>query len=397
MDIRQIKIRKLKGDRIIWAIIILLCLFSIFAVYSTGSKLADPYHKESLWFLFRSHVFYIVVGFIMMFVMSNINYRWIGRFSRIGLILGILLIILTLAFGREAGDAKRSLVVFGISFQTIQMAEVLFIIFFAQWISRAKDDINDLKRVFLPILIYIGITCILIMSQKTSGGIILGATYLVLLFVSQLKKKYFFGIVGTLLILAIIGFTVIMNSNTKALRLDTAKARIEAFTGKGEVNKETIITEAAIARGGLLPTPGASLLMSSVGESYSDYIFAFIVEEYGIIIGAFIVLLYLGLFYRVKKSAGTIQSTFGSYLVIGLGFFVTFQALTHILVCVGYFPATGETLPLISRGGMSIVTMSFCLGIIINISEEARKEKKQEQKTTEAKNTINEAIPNYRA
>lgn len=387
MDIRNIKIGKLRGDRIIWAIIILLCLFSIFAVYSTGSKLADPYHKESLWFLFRSHVFYIIFGLIVMFIMSNINYRWIGRFSRIGLILGFLLIILTLAFGREAGDAKRSLVVFGISFQTIQMAEVLFIIFFAQWVSRAKDDINDLKRVFLPMLIYIGVTCLLIMSQKTSGGIILGATYLVLLFISQLKKKYFFGIVGSVVFVAVIGLVIIMNSNTQLFRLDTAKARIESFTGKGEINKETIITEAAIARGGVLPTPGASVLMSSVGESYSDYIFAFVVEEYGIVLGAFIILLYLGLFYRVRKSASTIQSSFGSCLAVGLGFFITFQALTHILVCVGYFPATGETLPLISRGGMSIVTMSFCLGILLNISEEARKEKKAVKEGQQRTNT----------
>ncbi|MDR0368621.1 MAG: FtsW/RodA/SpoVE family cell cycle protein [Bacteroidales bacterium] len=380
MKIQNLKIGKLKDDPIIWAIMIILCLFSIFAVYSTGSKLGDPYHRESLWFLLRSHVLYIILGIVLMFIMGNVNYRWIGRFSKIGLIAGFLLIVFTLFFGKEAGDAKRSLVVFGISFQTIQIAEVLFIIYFAQWISRAKDEINNFKKVLLPMLIYIAITCILIMSQKTSGGIILGITFVVLLFISQLKKKYFFSIVGTLLFVAIMGLTFIMNSNTKILRLDTARTRIESFIGSGEINKETIITEAAIARGGVLPSPGSSILMSSVGESYSDYIFAFIVEEYGILTGIFIILLYLGLFYRIKKSAIAAQSTFGSYLAIGLGFFITFQALTHILVCVGYFPATGETLPLISRGGMSIVTMSFCLGILLNISDEAKRARKELKK-----------------
>ena len=373
--ISKIKATKWQGDSILWAIIILLCIFSIFAVYSTGSKLADPYNRESIWFLFRSHVFYLIAGLIIMLVMSKIHYRWINRLSFIGLILGVILIIFTMIFGQEAGDAKRNLVVFGISFQTIQIAEVLFIIYFAQWIARAKDEINDLKRVFLPMLIYIAITVLLIMSQKTSGGLILGLTYAVLLFISQLKKKYFFGLMGLVVLVGGLGLTIILKTDTKALRLDTAKVRIESFIGKGEVNKETIITEAAIARGGLLPTPGASLLAGSVGESFSDYIFAFIVEEYGIILGSFIVLLYLGLFYRVRKAAVSLQSSFGGYLAIGLGFFITFQALTHILVCVGLFPATGETLPLISRGGMSILTMSFCLGILLNISAEAKKEK----------------------
>ena len=373
--INKIKAVRWQGDSILWAIIILLCIFSIFAVYSTGSKLADPYNRESIWFLFRSHVFYLIAGLIIMLVMSKIHYRWINRLSFIGLILGVILIIFTMIFGQEAGDAKRNLVVFGISFQTIQIAEVLFIIYFAQWIARAKDEINDLKRVFLPMLIYIAITVLLIMSQKTSGGLILGLTYAVLLFISQLKKKYFFGLMGLVVLVGGLGLTIILKTDTKALRLDTAKVRIESFIGKGEVNKETIITEAAIARGGLLPTPGASLLAGSVGESFSDYIFAFIVEEYGVIFGSFIVLLYLGLFYRVRKAAVSLQSSFGGYLAIGLGFFITFQALTHILVCVGLFPATGETLPLISRGGMSILTMSFCLGILLNISAEAKKEK----------------------
>jgi len=373
--IDKIKTSKLSGDRIIWVAIILLCMFSVFAVYSTGSKLADPYHKESLWFLFQSHAFFIILGLVIMFFMSKINYRWIGRFSKIGLLVGFLLILFTLIFGKEAGEAKRSLVIFGFSFQTIQIAEVLFIIYFAQWLSRVKAEINDLKRVFLPMLIYMGITCLLITSQKTSGGIILGVTYMMMLSVSQLKKRYFFPLMGVVLLMAGIGLTILVKSDMEIFRSTTAKSRIESFLGIAPPNREEIITEAAIARGGILPTPGASVLGSSVGESFSDYIFAFIVEEYGIIFSSFIIILYLVLFQRVRKSAVNIQSTFGSYLGIALGFFITFQAMTHVLVCVGYFPATGETLPLISRGGMSILTMSFCLGIILNISEEARKEK----------------------
>ena len=375
-------IKKLKGDRVIWGIIVLLCIFSIFVVYSTGSKLADPLHKESLWFLIRGHIFYLLLGFAVMYAVSNINYRWIGRLAKIGLLVGIFLVILTFVFGENMGDAKRSLRIFGISFQTIQLAEVLFIIYFAQWLSRVKDEINNLKSVLFPMLVYIAVSCVLITSQKTSGGIILGITYLVLLFVSQLKKKYFFALFGCIVIVGGLFTSIILKSNTTLFRLDTAKSRVESFLGIGEVNRETIITEAAVSRGGILPNPGGSVLMGSVGESFSDYIYAFLVEEYGILVGILVILFYLGLFYRIRRASTHIQSTFGAYLAVGLGFFIVFQAFTHILVCVGYFPATGETLPMISRGGMSILTMSFCLGILLNISEEA----KEDWKKLKAKN-----------
>jgi cell division protein FtsW len=370
-------IGKLKGDRVIWGIIILLSVFSIFVVYSTGSKLGDPLHRESLWFLIRGHVFYLILGFLMMYVVSHVNYRWIGRLSKIGFLIGLLLVFLTFIFGEDIGEAKRSLKIFGISFQTIQLAEVLFIICFAQWIARLKGDINNLKRALLPMMIYAGITCLLITSQKTSGGIIMGVTYFMMLFVSQLKKRYFFALLGSLVITGGLFLLIISKYNISLFRLDTAKERIESFMGKGELNKETIITEAAIARGGILPSPGGSVLMGSVGESFSDYIYAFLIEEYGILTGILIILLYLGLFYRIRRAAVSIQSTFGAYLSIGLGFFIVFQAFTHMLVCVGYFPATGETLPMISRGGMSILTMSFCIGILLNISEEAKEERRK--------------------
>ena len=371
---------KLKGDRIIWGIVAFLCIFSVFVVYSTGSKLADPLHKESLWFLIRGHILYLILGVIAMYVVSNVNYRWIGRLSKIGLLVGIILVFLTFMLGESVGGAKRSLQILGISFQTIQLAEVLFIIYFAQWTSRVKGDINELKRVLLPMVIYIGITCVLITSQKTSGGVILGITYFVLLFVSQLKKRYFFAMTACMLLVGGLFLFIILKSDTTFFRLDTAKTRIEAFMGKTELNKETIITEAAIARGGFLPNPGGSVLMGSVGESFSDYIYAFLIEEYGIVAGILVILLYLGLFYRIRRAATHIQSTFGAYLAVGLGFFIVFQAFTHIMVCVGYFPATGETLPMISRGGMSILTMSLCFGILLNISEEAKEDRLEGEK-----------------
>ena len=368
-------ISRLKGDKMIWTIICFLFVFSVFIVYSTGSKLGNPLHRESLGLLFWGHIFYFILGFLIMFVMSNINYRWIGRLSKIGFLLGILLVLLTFMFGESLGEAKRSLKVFGISFQTIQLAEVLFIIYFALWVSRVKGEINNIKRVLLPMIAYMGITCLLIVSQKTSGGIIIGMTYCVILFVSQLKKRYFSAIIGSLAFVVCLFVFVSVKTDVSVFRSNTVKARFEAYTGKADVNRETIITEAAIARGGILFNPGGSILMGSVGESFSDYIYAFFIEEYGALFGILLMWMYVVLFYRVRKAALSIQSAFGAYLALALGFFIVFQAFTHIFVCIGYFPATGETLPLISRGGMSIVTMSFCLGILLNISAEAKEDR----------------------
>ena len=366
----------LKGDKIIWAIALLLFIFSVFIVYSTGSKLGNPTKRESLGFLFWGHIFYYVLGFILIYIMSNVNYRWIGRLSKIGFLAGIILVLLTFIFGESFGEAKRSLRIFGISFQTIQLAEVLFIIYFAQWIARIKGEINNIRNTLIPILLYICVTCLLIVSQKTSGAIIMGTTYFAMLFVSQLKKRYFFAITACILITASLFVFILLKTDTTLFRANTAKARIEAYIGTTELNKETIITEAAIARGGLLPNPGGSVLMGSVGESFSDYIYAFFIEEYGALLGILLMWLYVALFFRVRKAAIHIQSTFGAYLAMGLGFFIVFQAFTHIMVCIGYFPATGETLPLVSRGGMSIVTMSLCMGILLNISQEAKEDRK---------------------
>ena len=372
---------KLKGDRIMWGIILCLSIISIFIVYSTGSKLAAPQHKESLWHLFSDHIIYLILGFFVMYVMSDVNYRRIGRLAKIGLLVAVFLLLWTLIFGKSVGGAKRSLEVFKTSFQVIQLIEVLFIIYFALWVSRVKSEINNFKSVLLPMLGYVVITCALIIPQKASGGIIMGVTYFAILFVSQLKKKYFFAVSACVLITGGMFLSIILNSEVGILQ--RLKSRVESHIGIGELNKETIITEAAVSRGGLLPNPGGSVLKGSVSESFSDYIYAFLIEEYGILLGIAVILLYLGLFYRIRRAAIHIQSTFGAYLSVGLGFFIVFQAFTHILVCVGYFPATGETLPMISRGGMSILTMSFCLGILLNISEEAKEDKKTENVKSE--------------
>lgn len=388
--------RKGTGDRIIWTIVIFIAICSIFAVYSTGSKLND-YHKESLWFLLTEHVFYLAVGFLIMYIFQFIDYRWFKRLAKIGLIVGVFLLIATLAFGVVEGGSKRSISILGRKVQTIHFIELCTVVYLSSWIAKAKENINDIKHKFIPMCLYIFLFCLFIMSQKTSASLILGVTCVVLLFVSQLKIKYFFGTFGIIMIVGLLGLSVLLSDavnpktdNAFFRRIGTMKVRVESFLHSDNTHKDIITTEAAIASSSLLPRPGGNIHGNSVQESYSDYIFAFFVEEYGIFAGIFLVFLYLSLFYRVIITARTISTSFGAYLAIGIGFLIVFQAMTHICVCLGIFPATGETLPLFSKGGISILTTSFSVGIVLSISREAKEEiRKRKEESILLKQQIN--------
>ena len=379
-------IRRDKGDKVIWVVALLLCIVSVCAVYSTGSKLGDPYHRESLWFLFRKHALFLVVGVAIMFVFSQLNFRLLGKFSRVLLLIAVVLFVLTIAWGISDSGAKRSISILGFEFQTIHAIEVLFVIYMAQWIALVRNNINNWKRVYLPMLLFIGVMCMLISTQKTSAGVILGITCMVMLFSSQLRAKYIAVTVlgGGVLIGLLVTVLFVSSIGHKAEeigRAGTAKSRIERFLNKDQAHRETILTEAAIATGGF--NPGNSVQTGAVDQSYSDYIYAFIVEEYGLAVGTIVVLLYLTLFFRVYKITQYIQSSFGMYLALGLGFLIVFQALTHICVCNGLFPSTGETLPMISRGGTSILITSCCFAILLNLSIEAKKDKKKMKENNE--------------
>lgn len=389
--IKQLNIRniigKFEGDKIIWIIVTCLSVFSMIVIYSAASGLSNDLSKQNFLFYFRSHGFNLLLGFTLMYIIHLIDFRWFGRFSKIGFVFGIILLIATIAFGQESNEAKREL--FGI--QTFYLVEFSVLVFLAQLIAKWGDDINDIKRRFLPLLGAILLVTVLMMTQNVSTSIILFATCFVMLFVSPLKKRIFF---SSVIILVVLG-GLFISTNGFGLpgfnRFETVKNRIERFFIPEETNIETyvktinpdnirqeILAEGAIATGGIIPIngPGNSIYNNYLPQCYSDYIFAITVEEYGAIIGIILMILYLILFYRVFQIVRNIKSAFGAYLVVGLGFLIVFQALIHILVNIGMFPSTGQTLPLFSWGGMSIIITSICFGIILSISKEAQKERK---------------------
>ncbi|MDX9889714.1 MAG: FtsW/RodA/SpoVE family cell cycle protein, partial [Bacteroidales bacterium] len=274
------------------------------------------------------------------------------------------------------------------------IVEFFVLIYLSQICAKWGNDINLLKEKFLPLLAFILIVIGLMMTQNVSTSIILMATCFVILFVSPLKKKLFF----TTLI--VIGLFAALFITTNGLgipgfnRFETVKNRIERFFVPKEIDIESyvkninpdnvrqeILAEGAIASGGILPVngPGNSIYNSYLPQCYSDYIFSITIEEYGAMIGILLLTLYLILFYRVFRIVRNIKSLFGAYLVIGLGFLLVFQALIHVLVNVGLFPSTGQTLPMFSWGGMSIIVSSISLGIILNVSKETIKEKHKKE------------------
>jgi cell division protein FtsW len=381
---------RFEGDVIIWIITIILMVFSMIVIYSAASGLSDDLTKQNFFFYLRSHGFNLILGFLIMYIIHLMDYRWFGRLSKIGIAFGIILLIATIVFGKESNDAKREL--FGI--QTFYIVEFFVLIYLSQICAKWGNDINLLKEKFLPLLAFILIVIGLMMTQNVSTSIILMATCFVILFVSPLKKKLFF----TTLI--VIGLFAALFITTNGLgipgfnRFETVKNRIERFFVPKEIDIESyvkninpdnvrqeILAEGAIASGGILPVngPGNSIYNSYLPQCYSDYIFAITIEEYGAVIGILLLTLYLILFYRVFRIVRNIKSLFGAYLVIGLGFLLVFQALIHVLVNVGLFPSTGQTLPMFSWGGMSIIVSSISLGIILNVSKETIKEKHKKE------------------
>ena len=387
-------------DKVLWIIVILLAIFSILAVFSTSNKLNVA--GSSFLFLLSEHIVYVLLGIGLMFALQKFPpYKAYGIHGRFFLILAIVLLVATLFFGVSEGGSKRSISVLGHKIQTIHMIELCIVIHFSSWLKRVGDGINDIKHVYIPMLLYILVCCLLIATQKTSASLILGFTLVVLLFLSQLKLKYFLGTILIVGVAAGLGLSVLLSDavnpkseNAIFSRLGTMKVRIESFLDKDETHKDIITTEAAIATSRFLPMPGASVHSASVKESYSDYIFAFFVEEYGILFGIIVVLLYLSLFYRTIKISKYLHNDFGKYLALGLGFMITFQAITHICVCVGVFPATGETLPMFSKGGISIVTTSVEIGILMNISRVARQNKIKEKEIKSEEKQLKSEVEN---
>lgn len=365
-----------KGDRVIWIIVIVLSVFSLLAVYSSTGSLAYRYQGGNTAYYFLKQLGFLLAGLSIIFIIHLIPYKVYSPISQLLLLISIPLLAVTLLFGTSLNQAARWLAIpgLGITIQTSDFAKIALIMYVARLLSIKQNEIKDFKTTFLPLIIPIAVVCLLILPANFSTAALLGITCWVLLYIGRVNLKYLLGFTGIGVLVLSVGIFVLLETNAVG-RAKTWKNRIENFTsGENSENYQALQSKIAIASGGLIGKgPGNSTQRNFLPHPYSDFIYAIIVEEYGLAGGVFILMLYLILLYRAGVIVKKAQRTFPAFLAIGLTLILVFQALVNMAVAVNLFPVTGQPLPLVSMGGTSLLFTSAAFGILLSISRSQNK------------------------
>lgn len=374
-------LQRTKGDKVIWTIVFFLSAVSLLAVYSsTGSLAYRVYSGHTEYYLFKQ-LSVLILGVMIIYFAHRVNYTIYSRVAQIGFILSIPLLIYTLAFGSNLNEASRwiRLPVINLTFQTSDIAKLALFMYVSRQLSRKQLVITDFKKGFLPIIVPVGIICALIMPANMSTALLLGASCMLLCFIGRVPLKFLLSMVGGAILLVLLMFLIA--SATGYGRAETWKKRIESFSSgeAHEVPYQVQQANIAIAGGGTVGKgPGNSTARNFLPHPYSDFIFAIILEEYGIF-GAFLVLVaYLVLLLRSIRIFKNCPYAFGAFLALGLSVTLVIQALMHMAVNVHLLPVTGLTLPLVSMGGSSVIFTSLAIGIILSVSRSVEETSKKE-------------------
>lgn len=362
----------LKGDRVIWMIVIFLYLSSLLLIYSSSSSLAFRYHGGNTTYFLVKQLVFLLVAFIVMWTAHLIKYSVWYRLANILLALSVPLLGITLLFGRNLNAASRWLEIpgLGISFQSSDIAKVILIMYVAKYLSQMQENTDDFKQFLIQLIAPVAFVCALILPANFSTAALLGLTCWLMMFVGRVNLKYLFGITGIGIVL--VGAFIAISLQFKTLsRAQTWVNRIENFISddKTEGNYQLEQSKIAIATGGIIGKgPGRSTQRNFLPHPYSDFIYAIIIEEYGVVGGVFTLILYLMLLYRAALLVKKSNRLFPAFLAFGLALMLTLQALINMAVAVGAIPVTGQPLPLVSLGGSSLIVSSGALGIILGIS-----------------------------
>ena len=353
----------LKGDPVIWAVVFALSLISILVVYSATGTLAFKRMINPESYLIK-HTLLVCVGLGAMWVAHKVDYRYYSKLSRFALWLSVPLLIYTFTNGLILNDASRwiQLPVINASFQPSDLASLALITSLASMLSKRQQNIEDFKESFIPILIWCGVICGLIALTNLSSAILLFATCMLIMFIGRVPIKY-------LAMLVFVGVLAGSAALMFGVRGETAKNRIESFINGDELPFQAKHARIAVATGGVLGKgPGNSQQRNILPHPYSDFVYAIIVEEYGIVGGVVVLILYLILLARGMKAVTNSERAFGGLLSAGLSFALVLQAMVNMGVVVGLGPITGLPLPLISMGGTSLLFTGLSIGIILSVS-----------------------------
>lgn len=372
----QTLFKNIKGDRLIWAIVALLAIFSFLPVYSAASNLAYSGGNTSTFAFFVKHFMHLFLGFAIMYGVHKIPYRYFRGLSLIMIPIVLVLLVVTMFQGItiEGANASRwiQIPIVGMSFQTSTLASVVLMVYVARYMSKIQDKDITFKASILPLWVPVFLVLVLILPANLSTAAIMFVMVVMLVFIGGYPIRYLLAILG-MGVLCLALFVLVAKAFPDAMpnRVDTWMSRLESFTNDDDTEADYQIEKAkiAIATGYIQGVgPGKSIQKNFLPQSSSDFIFAIIIEEYGLIGGISIIILYMWLLFRIVIAAQKADTIFGKLLVLGVGLPIVFQALINMAVAVELFPVTGQTLPLISSGGTSIWMTCLAIGIILSVS-----------------------------
>ena len=374
---QEILEKYLKGDKGIWAVVILLSLFSAVMALSASSNMAYRLADGNATPFWIKHVFFLIIGIVIMVYLQHFKFKYFSRLSQVGLWLVIPLLLVTLAFGKNINSAQRWIM----GFQPSDLAKVVLIIYVARMLALNKDKITNFKEGLLPILIPIAAICGLILPANFSTAFMLAAVCFTMLFVGGALIKHLLAVVGGAI--GVFALLILLSNVFPGFlpRAKTWEKRVTSFITSTQAdiddpeskndNYQAHKAKMAVGSAGIIGKRiGRGNVKNDLYSAQSDFIFSAVVEELGWLLGAIpLLVLYLIFFFRSLRIMTKSESLFGSHLVFGLSFLLIIQALINMAVGVNLIPVTGQPLPLISMGGTSILFICIAIGIILNVSQ----------------------------
>ncbi|MDY2587277.1 FtsW/RodA/SpoVE family cell cycle protein [Winogradskyella aquimaris] len=386
---------QIKGDRAIWAIATLLAIFSFLPVYSAASNLAYAGGTGGNTFsFFVKHFVHLSLGFAIMYAVHKIPYRYFKGLSMVLIPVVLVLLLITILQGSTNAQGTNTsrwiqIPIVNMSFQTSTFAAVVLMVYVARYLSKIREKNVSFKETILPLWGPVFFILILILPANFSTTAIIFTMVMMLAFIGGYPIKYLLVIIGSGL-LALTMFVLVAKAFPEAMpnRVDTWMSRIENFANGEDTEEDYQIEKAKIAIAtGIKPLgPGKSVQKNFLPQSSSDFIFAIIIEEYGLFGGIFLLVMYSWLLLRIVVVSQKADTIFGMLLVLGVGLPIVFQALINMAVAVELFPVTGQTLPLISSGGTSIWMTCMAIGIILSVS--AKRQEIKENEVLEGDNPL---------
>jgi len=372
-----VKLRQyLQGDKSIWGIVVLLSIFSFLPVYSASSNLVYVVGSGSVFGHLLKHIAIVCVGWIIMYAVHLVPFRYFSGLAKIGIPVVVILLAITAMQGTtiDGANASRwlSIPILGMSFQTSTLATVVLLAYVADYFATKREVkirfIESVLPLWLPVFIVVG----LILPANLSTALLLLFMVTVVAFLGGYPLKYLVSMMGAA-ILGLVIFVLLAKAYPDAFpnRVDTWMSRIESFSGNGTSNTDYQIerAKAAVAVGGIVGIgAGKSMMKNVLPQSSSDFIYAIIAEEYGMLGALFLLFLFLLLLFRILINANKSESFFGQLLILAMGLPIVTQAFINMGVAVALLPVTGQPLPLISSGGTSLWMTFLAVGIILSVS-----------------------------